>query len=358
MRSILVVAILLAGINGALSESGHQNYSNFQNYCSIVTASRFAAPAVAAASAGKAGRPPVWPISLQSSEAPHGQEEAALEPRMPAPASTDVNAGGGASVGALCHALLTSAKDNDLPVPFFANLIWQESRLDLFSVSRAGAQGIAQFMPKVAAEIGLRNPFDPHEALPASARFLQALRQHFGNLGFVAAAYNAGTHRVADWLDHGRSLPSETRTYVVRVTGRSADAWRKAPIDDLELTFVRPMPCRELPAFADLERAKLRSARALADKDQAQPEQAAADLRGPAAAKDETLVQKIVRKVASIAREIQKKAPPRRQAAVERKEVRRVARSGKADKMARNFHVGRHQETRHQSDARARRRVA
>ncbi len=72
----------------------------------------------------------------------------------------------------LCNTLFTSAQDNDLPVPFFANLLWQESRLRADDVSKKGAQGIAQFMPKTAVETGLANPFDPMQAIPASARFL------------------------------------------------------------------------------------------------------------------------------------------------------------------------------------------
>jgi len=155
---------------------------------------------------------------------------------------------------------MTSAQDNELPVPFFANLIWQESRLQRDSVSKAGALGIAQFMPEVAVEVGLADPFDPRQAIPASARFLKVLRQHFGNLGYVAAAYNAGAHRVGDWLDRRHPLPQETRTYVLRVTGRSAEAWRKSAPDDSKLTFAPSLPCRGLPAFAELEQAQLRDA--------------------------------------------------------------------------------------------------
>ena len=118
----------------------------------------------------------------------------------------------------LCNTLFTSAQDNDLPVPFFANQLWQESRLSVDDVSKKGAQGTAQFMPKTAAETGLANPFDPMQAIPASARFLQRLRLQFGNLGFVAAAYNAGPRRVVEWLERRASLPRETRDYVVRVT--------------------------------------------------------------------------------------------------------------------------------------------
>lgn len=167
------------------------------------------------------------------------------------------NQTGQPSLDDVCNALFTSAQNNDLPVPFFANLLWQESRLRADDVSKKGAQGIAQFMPEVATETGLADPFDPMQAIPASARFLQKLRLQFGNLGFVAAAYNAGAHRVIEWLENRASLPRETRIYVVRVTGLSADTWRNMPIDNDALTFVQHLPCRRLPAFADVEQQQM-----------------------------------------------------------------------------------------------------
>jgi hypothetical protein len=172
-------------------------------------------------------------------------------------ANSVTNQTGQPSLDELCNALFTSAQNNDLPVPFFANLLWQESRLRADDVSKKGAQGIAQFMPQVATETGLANPFDPMQAIPASARFLQKLRLQFGNLGFVAAAYNAGAHRVIEWLENRASLPRETRVYVVRVTGLSADTWRNMPIDNDALTFVQHLPCRSLPAFANVEQQQM-----------------------------------------------------------------------------------------------------
>jgi Transglycosylase SLT domain len=160
------------------------------------------------------------------------------------------------SLDDVCSDLFASAEINDLPVPFFANLIWQESGLQDDAISRVGAIGIAQFMPEVAVEIGLADPFDPRQAIPASAKFLHTLRQQFGNLGFVAAAYNAGASRVIEWLVHGAKLPRETQIYVARVTGRSVDQWRAAPPDDSALAFVRQLPCRDRPDFADLEQAQ------------------------------------------------------------------------------------------------------
>jgi soluble lytic murein transglycosylase-like protein len=95
---------------------------------------------------------------------------------------------------------------NDLPANFFARLIWQESRFDPVAVSRAGTQGVAQFMPATANWRGLSNPFDPLEAIAQSAKLLRDLRREFGNLGLAAAAYNAGSGRVHDWLACGATI--------------------------------------------------------------------------------------------------------------------------------------------------------
>src|SRR5215467_10517593 len=104
------------------------------------------------------------------------------------------------SIDTICSALAAAAAQNDLPTDFFARLIWQESRFDPAAVSRAGAQGMAQFMPATANWRGLSNPFDPLEAIAQSAKLLRDLRREFGNLGLAAAAYNTGSGRVRDWL--------------------------------------------------------------------------------------------------------------------------------------------------------------
>ncbi|MGE0750465.1 MAG: transglycosylase SLT domain-containing protein [Variibacter sp.] len=148
------------------------------------------------------------------------------------------------SVAQICDALLTAASAHDLPPTFFIRLIWRESRFNPYAVSRAGAQGVAQFMPKVAAEFGLSNPFDPGEALPRSAKFLSNLYQQFGNLGLAAAAYNAGARRVQDWLAKRGSLPKETRDYVVAITGHPAERWRNAKLEEAVLDVPARVPCK------------------------------------------------------------------------------------------------------------------
>jgi hypothetical protein len=154
-----------------------------------------------------------------------------------------------------CDMIVSSARANDLPIVFFTNLIWQESRFNPNTVSRAGAQGVAQFMPETAAANGLDNPFNPFQALPASARLLRQLHEQFGNVGLAAAAYNAGPGRVVKWLSKHASLPRETRAYVATITGRPAEQWRAA---DPKIAFrpARDLPCSHTPAFAELQAAQ------------------------------------------------------------------------------------------------------
>jgi soluble lytic murein transglycosylase-like protein len=137
----------------------------------------------------------------------------------------------------LCDTAASVAEANNLPVPFFANLIQQESGFQPHVVSSAGAQGIAQFMPRTAVEHGLVNPFDPIHALAVSAKFLRSLLAQFGNLGLAAAAYNAGPRRVGDWLTKRGKLPTETRNYVQNVTGKPAEHWvrPRAKAEELRL---------------------------------------------------------------------------------------------------------------------------
>jgi len=78
-------------------------------------------------------------------------------------------------------------------VRFFTRLIWQESSFHVDAVSPAGAQGVAQFMPKTAIWRGLADPFYPVQALPQSAAFLREYnRQQAIKLAIVDDAF----HRV------------------------------------------------------------------------------------------------------------------------------------------------------------------
>jgi hypothetical protein len=147
----------------------------------------------------------------------------------------------------ICRAIETDAAENQLPVEFFARVIWQESRFNAQAVSRKGAEGIAQFMPATADYRGLVDPFNPIEALQNSASYLHDLQQKFGNLGLAAAAYNAGPGRVSAFLASKRPLPGETRNYVAIITGWTVDDWASAsPPKTAETTIPQGVPCTRL----------------------------------------------------------------------------------------------------------------
>lgn len=90
-------------------------------------------------------------------------------------------------------------------------------------------------MPATARQRGLIDPFNPAAALAASAAYLAELRDHFGNLGLAAVAYNGGEDRAARFKAGEATLPAETRNYVLGITGHPAEVWRDTPPDTVDL---------------------------------------------------------------------------------------------------------------------------
>src|SRR5665648_264621 len=131
-------------------------------------------------------------------------------------------------VDTVCPLMQQQAEARGLPPMPFVRLIWRESRFNPNAVSPKGAQGIAQFMPGTADDRGLADPFEPKSAIVHSASLLADLYKEFGNFGLAAAAYNAGEERIRGWLAGDRTLPGETRAYVIFVTGRAAEEWKLA----------------------------------------------------------------------------------------------------------------------------------
>jgi hypothetical protein len=185
--------------------------------------------------------------------------------QRPKPVDIRVGAPRNPSRNLVCSAAASVAQANNLPVPFFANLIWQESSFNTRTISRAGAQGIAQFMPRTAVQFGLINPFEPIHALNVAGKFVRDLNKQFGNLGLAAAAYNAGPRRVSDWLAKKGEMPGETRNYVVRVTGRPIEEWVGAKNDVEMLLMPAKAPCIEVAEAVEAQVKAVRMARLIAE---------------------------------------------------------------------------------------------
>ncbi|MDX6376923.1 MAG: hypothetical protein QOE98_1226 [Gaiellaceae bacterium] len=112
-----------------------------------------------------------------------------------------------------------AARSEGVPAALLAAQLQVESGFDPRSVSSAGAQGIAQFMPGTWAGSWnpwrLGSPFDPAVAIPAQARLMAGLlRQFDGDVERALAGYNAGPGRARQARS---SWPAETRAYVPAV---------------------------------------------------------------------------------------------------------------------------------------------
>jgi len=125
------------------------------------------------------------------------------------------------------------ARTNGLDPFFVAAVVREEASYFPRARSRAGAMGLMQLMPQTArllAGPGLPIPDgldNPVTNLRLGARFLSDLLRQFGDPRLAVAAYNAGPHRVRQWLNQRSAddpeafvelIPfDETRRFVKRV---------------------------------------------------------------------------------------------------------------------------------------------
>ncbi|MGR3501452.1 lytic transglycosylase domain-containing protein [Pseudaestuariivita sp.] len=143
-----------------------------------------------------------------------------------------------------CQAIEQFADGAALDPYFFVRLIWQESRFDPNALSHANAMGIAQFIRSTADMRGLRDPYNPADALGHSAAYLGEMQVRYGNMGLAAVGYNGGERR-AQGLLTGGGLARETINYVQIITGLTAETWRDAPPQTLDLRLDTDRSFRE-----------------------------------------------------------------------------------------------------------------
>jgi soluble lytic murein transglycosylase-like protein len=129
------------------------------------------------------------------------------------------------SLGARIDAAIAEASPRfRLPEAWLRAILQAESAGDPRALSRAGAIGLMQLMPRTWLQWRARlalgpDPFDVHDNIIAGAAYARELLDAFGVPGFVAA-YNAGPGRYAEHLATGRDLPPETRAYLARLAPR------------------------------------------------------------------------------------------------------------------------------------------
>lgn len=140
-----------------------------------------------------------------------------LEPRITGGETTlSGTIGGAPELRAMAQ---QAASRYGLDPDLFEALVDQESGWNPSATSRVGAQGLCQLMPGTAAELGVRNAYDPEQSLDGGARYLrQMIDRCGGDVTRGLASYNAGFGRIkgsapAHW-------PAETKGYVRSILSR------------------------------------------------------------------------------------------------------------------------------------------
>ncbi len=108
------------------------------------------------------------------------------------------------------------AQTHGVPAALVHAVIRVESCFDPRALSRVGARGLMQLMPRTAAQLGVTDSFDADQNIAGGVRYLSQLLTRFENdTPLAIAAYNAGPTAV----DAYGGVPpfSETRKYVERV---------------------------------------------------------------------------------------------------------------------------------------------
>jgi soluble lytic murein transglycosylase-like protein len=112
--------------------------------------------------------------------------------------------------------LAHSGEAHHIDTDLLASVMKAESGGEVRAVSRAGAQGLMQLMPKTASEMGVEDAFRPEQNIAGGTAYLdELLTRYRDNIALALAAYNAGPAAVDRY--HGVPPYRETQAYVARV---------------------------------------------------------------------------------------------------------------------------------------------
>lgn len=112
--------------------------------------------------------------------------------------------------------ILSAADRYDMDPAVIKAVIMAESGFNPRAVSRAGARGLMQLMPRTASALGVEDALDPQANIMGGTRYLKKLMKRFDNdIELALAAYNAGSRNVRK---HNGIPPFKaTRRYIAKI---------------------------------------------------------------------------------------------------------------------------------------------
>ena len=114
------------------------------------------------------------------------------------------------------HLVLKAAVQYEVEPEIIKAIILAESGFNPKAVSKVGAKGLMQLMPRTARHLGVKDSFKPAHNIDAGVRYFKQLLDQFdGKIKLALAAYNAGSHNVIKY----KGIPpfKATRIYIDKV---------------------------------------------------------------------------------------------------------------------------------------------
>jgi soluble lytic murein transglycosylase-like protein len=93
--------------------------------------------------------------------------------------------------------ILQAANKHQVEPALIMAMIRAESGYNPRAVSKKGAKGLMQLMPRTAKAMGVEKPFDPKHNIDGGVKYFRTLLDRFeGDIKLALAAYNAGSRNV------------------------------------------------------------------------------------------------------------------------------------------------------------------
>ena len=141
--------------------------------------------------------PDVWDLKeLEPDRSSSDEDQASNDPYMPI--------------------ILAAANQYKVDPAIIRAIIMAESNYNPKAVSKRGARGLMQLMPRTAKSLGVKDVFNPEQNIHAGVKYFSQLLNKFdGDPSLALAAYNAGSRKVKKY--NGVPPYKTTKRYIKKV---------------------------------------------------------------------------------------------------------------------------------------------